>query len=138
MNTFIVAGPSSSYPTVHLFRNLINHHEDNKNNNRKGNINELVKRSVEVHIARWWSLLLERELKDNLDPEDQVEQVIAITDECYLFIALATSFYSPIFVNDFNLPYLRVVYLYITKKINPCVRPLLMNLYSRYVDSKKI
>ncbi|XP_018028039.2 protein unc-13 homolog 4B [Hyalella azteca] len=102
---------------------------------RKIDVEQMVRKAVEKHTSQWWLALLERELKDSLTPDEQILRVINITDECYTFIELATSLYSPVFVNDFGLPYLRIVYLFITKKLNPCVRPLLMNVYSRLLSN---
>ena len=30
-----------------------------------------------------------------------------------------------------NIPYMKTTYLMVSKKVNPCVRPLVMNIYSR-------
>ncbi|KAF2343743.1 Munc13, partial [Trinorchestia longiramus] len=102
---------------------------------KKMSVDDVVRRAVERHISQWWLELLERELKDSITPPEQVLRVINITDECHDFISLSTALYSPVFVNDFGLPYLRIVYLFITKKLNPCVRPLLMNIYSRLLST---
>lgn len=30
-----------------------------------------------------------------------------------------------------NIPYMQTTYLMVSKKLNPCVRPLVMNIYNR-------
>ncbi|KAK7085594.1 hypothetical protein SK128_023661, partial [Halocaridina rubra] len=95
------------------------------------NIHELVTSCFNAHSKNWWTLLVEEQLRGVKTADEQITRVIKIVDEANAFLSQATSFYNPAFMKEMNIPYMQITYLMISKKINPCVRPLLMNIYNR-------
>ncbi|XP_068248829.1 protein unc-13 homolog 4B-like [Palaemon carinicauda] len=94
-------------------------------------IHELVTSSINTHAKNWWTLLVEEQLRGVKTADEQISRVIKIVDEANVFLQQATIFYNAVFLKEMNIPYMQTTYLMVSKKINPCVRPLLMNIYNR-------
>ncbi|MPC09262.1 hypothetical protein E2C01_001866 [Portunus trituberculatus] len=77
-----------------------------------------------------WTTVIE-ELRGVRTTDEQISHVINIVKESYSFLSIAANAYDSVFVKEMNITYMQTTYLMVSKKVNPCVRPLVMNIYNR-------
>ncbi|XP_069984908.1 uncharacterized protein [Penaeus vannamei] len=94
-------------------------------------LQEAVMASLNLHAKNWWTLLVEEQLIGVKTADEQILRVIKILEESHTFLTHAANFYNGILKKEMDISYMQTVYLMISKKINPCVRPLVMNIYNR-------
>nr|XP_045609144.1 uncharacterized protein LOC123764950 isoform X2 [Procambarus clarkii] len=94
-------------------------------------LHETVTSSLAVHTKNWWTAMIEEQLRGVRTADEQISRVINIVDESNTFLTYADKFYNSIFLKEMNIPYMQTTYLVVSKKVNPCVRPLVMNIYNR-------
>ncbi|KAB7501124.1 Protein unc-13-like protein D, partial [Armadillidium nasatum] len=85
-----------------------------------------------------WTRLLEENLKGETVPENQIQKIVIITSEVHNFLCEIGTFYSPSLLKEMNIPYFREMYLLITHKLNPCVRPPLINVYNHLENYSEV
>ncbi|XP_042873694.1 uncharacterized protein LOC122254194 [Penaeus japonicus] len=94
-------------------------------------LQEAVISSLNLHAKNWWTLLVEEQLIGVKTADEQILRVIKILEESHTFLTHAANFYTGIFKKEMDIAYMQTVFIMISKKINPCVRPLVMNIYNR-------
>ncbi|KAG0727778.1 Protein unc-13 4B [Chionoecetes opilio] len=92
-------------------------------------LHEMVTASLATHTKNWWTTVIEK-LRGVRTTDQQITHVINIVKEAHDFLAIAANTYDAIFLKEMNIPYMQTTYLMVSKKVNPCVRPLVMNIYN--------
>ncbi|XP_071540084.1 uncharacterized protein [Panulirus ornatus] len=119
--------------TLKALQSIQNHADSRALVDQEGlpHVHEIVNSSLTVHAKNWWMLMIEEQLRGVKTADEQISRVINIVAESHTFLTHAANFYDGIFLKEMNIPYMQTTYLMVTKKINPCVRPLVMNIYNR-------
>ncbi|KAK8747187.1 hypothetical protein OTU49_016671, partial [Cherax quadricarinatus] len=94
-------------------------------------LHELVTSSLATHTKTWWKTMVEEQLSAKRTSDEQIAGVINIVAESNTFLTHAANFYNSIFLKEMNIPYMQTTYLVVSKRVNPCVRPLVLNIYNR-------
>lgn len=92
-------------------------------------LHEMVKTSLDTHAKNWWTAVIDK-LRDMKTTAEQISQVVSIVRESHDFLSIAENSYNAVFMKEMNIPYMQTMYLMISKKVNPCVRPVVENIYS--------
>ncbi|XP_042236153.1 uncharacterized protein LOC121875623 isoform X2 [Homarus americanus] len=98
---------------------------------RLPHLHETVITSLAEHAKTWWMMMIKDQLRGTVTVDEQITPVINIVDESNKFLTQAAEFYNGIFLKEMNISYMQTTYLMVSKKVNPCVRPLVMNIYNR-------
>ncbi|XP_050706717.1 protein unc-13 homolog 4B-like isoform X3 [Eriocheir sinensis] len=93
-------------------------------------LHEMVTSCLATHAKNWWTEAID-ELRDVRTTDEQISHVINILKKTHTFLSIAANTYNAIFMKEMNIPYMQTTYLMVSKKMNPCVRPLVMNIYNR-------
>ncbi|XP_076028959.1 uncharacterized protein LOC143017862 isoform X3 [Oratosquilla oratoria] len=94
-------------------------------------VHDMLVAALTLHAKSWWKELIEETLRNARTADEQIPKVLTITSVTKDFLAIAKRFYHDVIIKESGVSYFELTYLMLTTKINPCVRPLLYNMYNR-------